>query len=218
MQLLVIRSILLPWPLKRRVLNSLAGWDLHENARIGFALVNVGKLSMERGARIHAMSVIKNLTEVSLATNAYIGPWNWISCSPPRSGQFRDIERRRELRLGDESAITMRHYIDCNDSVTIGSHSTLAGVRSQVLTHSIDLSRSEQRTRPVTIGDYCFIGSGSIITGGSNLADYIVVGAGSVTIGTLPQSYAVYRGNPAVFERELDKDIGYFVRGEGSVR
>lgn len=217
MQLLHLLTVPLPWWLKRRVLNRFAGWELHEDARIGLSIVAVGRLRMESGARIYSMSVIKNLSEANLGTNAYIGPWNWISCSPMKSRVFQNVERSQTLTLGVETAITMRHYIDCNDAVTIGSHSTLAGVRSQILTHSIDLTRSQQRTRPVVIGDFCFIGTGSIITAGSVLADYVVVGAGSVTSGALEKSYTVYRGNPAVAERAVDSDAGYFVRRDGSV-
>src|SRR3712207_7972137 len=41
--------------------------------------------------------------------------------------------------------------------------------RSQFLTHSIDLLENVQRSRPIKIGKFCFVGTNSVILGGSVL-------------------------------------------------
>lgn len=53
------------------------------------------------------------------------------------------------------------------------------------------------RLKEVSIGDYCFIGTGSIIMPGATIGACSIVGAGSVVRGTIPP-HSVVIGNPAV--------------------
>ena len=55
---------------------------------------------------------------------------------------------------------------------------------------------------PITIGDNCWIGGGSIICPGVTIGDNVVVGAGSVVVKDVP-SNVVVAGNPAKIIREL---------------
>lgn len=82
--------------------------------------------------------------------------------------------------VGEHSAITNRHLIDCTDRVTLGRFTTFAGFRSQILAHSIDLAECRQSARPVTIGDYCFVGTDCVLLGGSALPDCSVLAAKSL--------------------------------------
>lgn len=52
------------------------------------------------------------------------------------------------------------------------------------------------KTRPIEIGDGCFIGANSIILKGCKLGKNCVVGAGSVVSGTFPDN-VIIAGNPA---------------------
>ena len=119
--------------------------------------------------------------------------------------------------LGDHAAITNRHLIDCTDTVTIGCFSTFAGFRSQILTHSISIQDARQRSGPVVIGDYTFIGTASIILPNSRLPSFSVLGAGSVLNKKLNEEYWLYAGNPARPVKELAQGAAYFSRKTGYI-
>jgi acetyltransferase-like isoleucine patch superfamily enzyme len=119
--------------------------------------------------------------------------------------------------MGPHSAITSRHYIDCVESVTIGAYATVAGMRSQFFTHSLDLEQSRQSAKPITIGDYTMIGTGSILLPGACVPDRAVLGAGSVVTGALTQPLHLYAGVPAKPIRKLSPSLKYFNRTHGHI-
>lgn len=57
------------------------------------------------------------------------------------------------------------------------------------------------KTRPIEIGEGCFIGANSIILKGTTLGRNVVVGAGSVVSGTFPDN-VIIAGNPAKIIKE----------------
>ena len=63
--------------------------------------------------------------------------------------------------------ILHRHIVDCNAKVTIGELSGLAGYRTTVLTHGVDIRTNSQTAEPVTIGDRTMIGSNCVLLGGA---------------------------------------------------
>jgi len=145
---------------------------------------------------------------------------NWISGFPKDVNllHFADqTDRAPKLTLGDHAAITNRHLIDCTDAVTIGRYSTFAGFKSQILTHSISIVDSRQRSGPVVIGDYTFVGTASIILPNSCLPSCSVLGAGSVLNKKYIDEYFLYAGNPARPVKKLECDSAYFIRTTGYV-
>ena len=148
-----------------------------------------------------------------------IGRGNWITGFPlGLSRHFAtEAERRPELIIGPHSAITHRHLIDCTNSITIGRFTTFAGFQSQMLTHSIDIERSCQASAPIRIGDYCFVGTNSVLLGGSVLPDYCVLGAKSLLNKSFTQTHRLYGGLPAREVQEIPADAAYFHRSEGFV-
>jgi hypothetical protein len=56
------------------------------------------------------------------------------------------------FKIGEHSAVTSRHYLDCTGGVTVGAFSTVAGARSTIFTHQVDITQSRQVWRPVRIG------------------------------------------------------------------
>src|SRR5271167_4410310 len=136
--LLYLLATLLPWPLRRRVLAMVFGYKLDPKSRIGLAWVMPEELIMDRGSSIGALTVCKGVRLLHLKQNASIGRGNWITGYPASDCKHfaHQPDRRPELVLGEDSAITNRHILDCTNSVTIGAFSTFAGFRSQVLTHS----------------------------------------------------------------------------------
>lgn len=219
-RLVCLLSVLLPWALRRRVLSAVCGYSLAPTSRIGLSLVLADSVHLADGARIGNLTVIKGLHRLELGTNAIVGNLNWISGFPLHHGSTHfsaDAQREPALLVGDESAITNRHLIDCTDTVRLGHHTTFAGFRSQILTHSIDISSAAQRARPVSVGDYCFVGTGSILLAGSRLPDRSVLGAGSVLQRAFDAPGYLYAGMPAKPVKELPADAAYFHRTSGFV-
>jgi len=127
------------------------------------------------------------------------------------------MDRRPELIVHDQAAITNRHFIDCSASVSIGRFTTFAGCRSIVLSHSIDLVNCKQSSSPISIGEYCFVGAASVLLPGASLPDHSVLGANSLLNKIHTEQYFLYAGNPARPVKQLSSDMKYFTRTIGNV-
>jgi acetyltransferase-like isoleucine patch superfamily enzyme len=218
-ELLMLISLLLPWEMRRRLLEKQFGYTLHPTSRIGLAWIFPERLIMEANTSIGDLTVCKNIALLHLHEHATIGRGNWITGFPlgPSRHFAAESDRRPELIVREHSAITHRHLIDCTNSVTIGSFTTFAGFRSQILTHTIDLAANRQSSAPVRIGDRCFVGTNSVLLGGSVLPDFCVLGAKSLLNKSHTQTHTLYGGVPAQALQELPHDLAYFQRSEGFV-
>lgn len=210
----------LPWFLRRAALQWLCGYRLHPTSRIGLALVYPEELVMEAHASIGHLTVVKGLKRLDMGAHATIGRGNWITGFPAGNKTFfaHQEDRIPELVLGAQSAITHRHIIDCTSSVRIGAFTTVAGYRSQILTHSIDLMDCRQSSAPVRIGEYCFVGTDCVLLGGSVLPSYSALGAKSLLNKAQAQTHCLYAGVPAKEVKSLEPDLKYFQREVGFVR
>jgi acetyltransferase-like isoleucine patch superfamily enzyme len=209
----------LPWFLRRVVLQLCCGYCLHPTSRIGFSLVYVDELVMGEHTSIGHLTVCKGLRKLHMGAHSSIGRGNWITGFPAQNKTFfaHQTDRVPELILGSQSAITHRHIIDCTNAVHIGEFTTLAGYRSQILTHSIDLMDCRQSSAPVRIGDYCFIGTDCVLLGGSVLPSYSALGAKSLLNKAYEQTYSLYAGVPARPVKSLEPEMKYFQREVGFV-
>ncbi len=218
-KLLALIGLLFPWRIRRLLLVGFMGYEIHPTARIGWSWICPERLEMAAGARIGNLTVCKGLSLLKMGEQSYVGNLNWISEFPVGNHAFfgEEADRRAELVLGDHAAITHRHLIDCTNAVRIGRFTTFAGYRSQVLTHSIDLQRSRQASRPITIGEYCFVGTNCVLLGGSALPDYSVLGASSVLNKAHTEMHWLYAGNPAQPVKALTGELQYFQRSAGFV-
>lgn len=218
-KLLMVLSVLLPWSIRRGVLEKQFGFTLHPTSRIGLAWIFPDRLIMEANASIGDLTVCKNIALLHLQARASIGRGNWITGFPlgPSPHFAQETDRQPQLIVGEHSAITHRHLIDCTNAVTIGKFTTFAGFQSQILTHSIDLERNRQASAPVQIGDYCFVGTNCVLLGGSALPDYSVLGAKSLLNKSFTETHHLYAGVPARSVQPLSPDGEYFKRTEGFV-
>ncbi len=209
----------LPWPLRRRALSMCFGYKIHRTARLGFCFLTCRKLVMEEHSRIGHLTACVHLDLVHLKAHASVGRGNWITGFPTGGSRHfgHQSGRHAELILGEHAAITNRHLIDCTDRVTLGRYTTFAGFRSQILAHTIDIAENRQSSRPVTIGDYCFIGTDCVLLGGAVLPDYCVLGAKSLLNKAHTEQYTLYGGVPARPLRALPRNSRYFTRTSGHV-
>ena len=218
-KILMLTAMLLPWNLRRTFLEQQFGFQIHATARIGFAWIFPTRLIMEEGSSIGHLTVAKNLDLLHLKTQATIGRGNWITGFP--FGNTRhfasETDRRPELVLGEHSAITNRHLLDCTSSITIGAFTTVAGFQSQFISHTIDIRLNRQTSRPISIGSYCFVGTNCVVLGGAALPNYCVLGAKSLLNKAHTQTHRLYGGVPARELQTLPADCGYFTRSVGFV-
>jgi acetyltransferase-like isoleucine patch superfamily enzyme len=152
------------------------------------------------------------------------GYWNWNT-----------NKYLKRTRIGSTVKLINKKTIDISDNVWIGHYVLIDGIGGvaigkgvHVSSHTVIYSHSSQDTirllgdhymdeetalrpgykiRPVTIGDYTFIGTSSVILPGSTIGKGCIIGAGSVVNGTIPD-YAIASGNPVQIigdTRERDK-------------
>lgn len=222
MRLKILGSLLLfvlPWSIRRRLLNRLFGYRIAPTARIGFSLVLLDELVLDEGARIGHLNVIKSFDRLEMRAMAKIGDRNHISGIGSRNAQhFSDeVGRRPEILMGEHASITGRHLIDCCNRIEIGRFTTVAGAGTHILTHAISIKRNRQMSAPVRIGQYCFVGAASVVLKGAVLPDFSVLAANSTLHRAFEETYGIYSGVPAERVRALEPDSAYFQRDTGYV-
>jgi acetyltransferase-like isoleucine patch superfamily enzyme len=209
---------LLPGGLRRRLGRLVLGWEIDPTAFVGRSLVLADKVVLGPGAYIGHGNVVKGLTELRLGEDAILGTLNWVSGPELGSDAFQwSPDRRPALILERGATVTTRHIIDCSDTVTFEELAVLAGIRSTVFTHSIDLVRNQQRTRKVTFGERAAVLSNSVVFAGTAIPARSIVSAGSVVNTVLVKEGVFYRGNPAVEVRELPESLAFLNRTSSTV-
>lgn len=116
--------------------------------------------------------------------------------------------RRWGMRFnGRPNYLSTKIWFDGSDYslISIGSEVTMSSY-IRVLTHDwalhtvakalgIAQERPLGRTRGVAIGDYSFVGTGTILMPGSEIGRGCVIGAGTVVRGKVPD-FSIYTGSP----------------------
>jgi len=213
--------IFFPWKIRRLILVSFFHYKIHPTARIGYSYIYPEFLIMKKNAVIGNFNVAIHIENMELGSNSIINRSNWITGYLEKEmGKIHyghQTNRRAELILGDESSITKNHHIDCTNRIHIGRFVTVAGYNSQLLTHSIDVYENRQDSNTIIIGDYCFIGTRSILLGGSRLPDYSILAAGAVLNKSYSDVWSLYGGIPARKIKQLPHTAKYFSRESGFV-
>jgi acetyltransferase-like isoleucine patch superfamily enzyme len=209
----------LPWGLRRWMLNRLFGYQIDPSARIGLAWVYPKYLRMGKQARIDHFTVAIHLDSIEMSDFATIGRSNWITGYPSDSDKHfaHQTDRFPRLILREHSAITKNHHVDCTHEIRVGRFSTIAGYQSQLMTHAIDIVAGRQHSEPIEIGDYCFVSTRCIVLGGARLPSQSVLAAGAVLTKAFDQSFSLYGGVPARHLKEIPKEARYFHREKGFV-
>lgn len=211
---------LLPMFLKRKILESFFNYRIHPTAKIGMSWIYPKELIMNSNSSIGHFNVAIHLDKIELGKFVIIGRGNWITGFSSDSGSkhFKhQASRVSQLVIGDHSAITKNHHIDCTSPIHIGKFVTIAGYHSQLLTHSIDIYNNRQHSEPISIGDYSFVGTNVVILGGSSLPQKSVLGAKALLNKKYEEDFFLYTGNPAKPKLQLSKEVKYFSRKTGFV-
>ncbi len=116
----------------------------------------------------------------------------------------RNIDLANNIWIGHYCLIDGTGGVSLGEGVQLSSHTVVYSHSSQdsirlLGKHFMEievLKRPGYKLRPVTIGDYTFVGTSSVILPGSAIGKGCIIGAGSVVNGTIPD-FAIAVGNPA---------------------
>ena len=209
----------LPSRIKIAFYNHIMGGEIHPTAKIGVSFIDVKKIKMGAHARIGHFNVIRGLELLELGEHSVILKQNTITALPlGKTTQFStEQDRLPALVLGAHSAIVSKHFLDCNNSIVIGHHTTIAGLGTAFFTHAINIEKNRQESAPIRIGDYCMVGAMCCILKSSQMPDYSVLAANSTWRGGFDIPYALYSGVPAIHVKNLNPESLYFHRTVGYV-
>lgn len=201
--LIALCWLLPPGRVKNRLLCVL-GYRVHPSARLGVCLV-VGVRRFEVGAQavVGHGNVFRGLAGVRLGIDTIIGQLNWFSTAP--TIEVADDGVAGWLQLADHAVVTNRHYVDCTGGLRMGEFVTFGGVRTTVLTHTVDLDSGRQTAAGITVGRNAFVSSNCAVLPGVTLGERTVLAPGSVT--ARGRSYAprmLHGGVPAKPITEID--------------
>lgn len=114
------------------------------------------------------------------------------------------IEYPWNLTMKSMSSIGENSWIYAMAPITIGEN-TCIGKDTYLLTgtHNIQSNRFELITKPITIGNGCWIATRTTVLPGCNIGDFVVVAANS-TVTKDVKTCDVVGGNPAKFIKKRD--------------
>jgi acetyltransferase-like isoleucine patch superfamily enzyme len=164
--------------------------QIDDDVRIGHFNVFIGvqKLTMGDHVRIGHLNIIRGGEEVRLGRYSEIMRMNEIN-SIPEPDVVNPVEPR--FLLGAGSIVTTGHKIDFTDRVDIGRRTIIGGRSSSLWTHN------RQRTRPINIGEFAYVGSEIRMAPGSSIPSRCIVGIGSVITSAIEaEEWPVCRQSP----------------------
>jgi acetyltransferase-like isoleucine patch superfamily enzyme len=203
MRFMPLLLLFLPSYIKKIVLR-IFGHDIHHTCYIGFSYLDVRSITLRPNSYIGHGNVFSSLDQLTMDEGSRIERWNRISSGSSYNGV---------MSLGKRSAITLRHYLDVCDLFNIGDDTIIAGQRSTFFTHSKGIDAVDY-VKPISIGNWCYLGSNVCFTPGAKIGNGVFVGMGAVVAGDKSsENYMLIVGNPAKKKRTLDPESAYFKQG-----
>jgi acetyltransferase-like isoleucine patch superfamily enzyme len=213
---------LLPSFLLRPCYRLLFGYRIGKRVRIGFSIIDAGKCIIEDDVQIGHLNIVLGVGELMLGDHVRIGHLNIIRGGDEvRLGRYSELKRMNEINsipepdivnpaepkfsLGAGSIITTGHKIDFTDRVQIGRRAIIGGRNSSLWTHN------RQRTMPISVGDFAYVGSEIRMAPGSSIPSRCIVGIGSVITGKLECHEWLIGGVPAKPLKELSADDKFLI-------
>ncbi|CAN5379017.1 hypothetical protein BH11ACT6_BH11ACT6_44560 [soil metagenome] len=199
---------LLPSSALKNKLLRMFGHDISSSAHIGPLLaVNIGRVVLGEGATIAALNIFRSLRLLHLGDGAMVGSLNTISAHPAYQAMHPEVG---SLIMGDGAIITSRHNVDCSGIVRIGEMSAVAGQRTTILSHEIDITMNVQSAGRVFIGERSVVLTNCVVLKGAILPPCSLLTAHSTLARSRKLSPApgIYSGSPAEFTRSNPTDGG----------
>lgn len=213
---------LLPSFLKRSCYRWFFGYRIGKRVRIGLSIIDVQECLIDDDVQIGHLNLFIRVKKLRMDDHVRIGHLNIIRGGDEvHLGRYAEIIRMNEINsiaepevvnptdprftLGDGAIVTAGHKIDFTDRVTIGRRSIIGGRNSSLWTHN------RQRTRPIDIGSFAYVGSEIRIAPGGSLPSRCIVGIGSVITGELTDEGYLIAGVPAKAIKELSEEDEFLI-------
>ncbi|TSD93180.1 hypothetical protein FOS14_23580 [Skermania sp. ID1734] len=167
---------------------------------------------MAEGAYIGAFNVFRSCRRVALGPGAEIGNFIWIGAGPEY--QLHHPEAGT-LIMGENAAMTGKHYIDCSGLVELEPYAVIGGHGSVVQSHGHDLYGGVMTAGKIVLGHHSLLTTRCVVLQDAYLPPQSVLAAGGVL--TPPKAdetlepNGLFAGIPAKRVRDLQAE-GYFVR------
>lgn len=215
--LFLLSTILLPSSMKRLIYRWFFGYRIGRRVHIGFSIIDARECVIGDDVSIGHFNALVRIKSLRIGDHARIGHLNILRGGDEIDlGRYSEILRQNEInsipdpvimnvaepvfKLGDGSVITTSHKIDFTDRVAFGKRVILGGRNSSLWTHN------RQMTKPITIGDYSYVGSEIRIAPGGAIPAKCIVGIGSVITKKFEGEYKLIAGVPAKVVKSLDED------------
>ena len=213
---------LLPSFLKRPCYRWFFGYSIGPRVHVGLSIIDAAQCEIGADTTIGHLNVIIATASVTMADHVRIGHLNVIRGGDEvRLGRYSEIMRLNEINsipdpevvnpvdprllIGPGSIITAGHKIDFTDRVEIGRRAIIGGRNSSLWTHN------RQRTQPISIGDFTYVGSEIRMAPGASVPSRCVVGIGSVIVGKIDAEGWLIAGVPAKPVKELSAEDRFLV-------
>lgn len=218
----VLRSLVhvalapLPNVVKTPVYRRIFGFHIARGAKIGVSVLDVDHLAMEGGARIGHGNFLTGTRAVNMGRDARIGFLNILRGGDEiRLGNYATVLRFNVLNsipeieadgptdprliLGEGAYVVSGHRLDFSDRISLGKNVIVAGRNSSLWTHN------RQSTKPIEVGDFCYLGSEVRLAPGAKIGDEVILGMGAVLAGEAAAAH-VHGGVPAKPIRAISDD------------
>lgn len=213
---------LLPSFLKRPSYRVFFGYRIGRRVRVGFSIIDARACQIDDDSRIGHLNVIIGVANLKLGDHVKIGHLNIIRGGDAVTlGRYSELMRMNEINsirepdavnpvdpkftLGNGSIITTGHKIDFTDRVEIGRRTIIGGRNSSIWTHN------RQRTLPIEIGEFAYVGSEIRMAPGSALPSRCVVGIGAVVTRKIDAEGFLIAGVPAKPVKELTAEDRFLI-------
>ena len=207
----------MPGLLKRSAYRVLFGYRIGPGVSIGISLLDAQQIDLAEGSQIGHFNLILRVGQLETAPHAKIGFGNIIRGGERVSlGAYSTVMRLNVLNaipdhdctthpvsileLGAGAIIVSGHRVDFTDHVRIGRNVIVGGRNSSLWTHN------RQETGPITIEDFCYLGSEIRIAPGARLPSECILALGSVLTGTIEKPRSLVAGVPAKTVRALSEE------------
>lgn len=161
---------------------------------------------------IHDLAIIQQVKNIKFGKNIIIDPYVFIDAA-------KNIKIGSNVHISMFSMLTGGENIIIGDFVTISSHCNIMSGSDDFTSPKIGNPTTHESFREIkrgeiNIGNFCRIGTESIIMPGVTIGEGAVVGANSVVTKNL-DPFGIYIGNKKIGERnkkEIEKEYDNFLK------